>query len=131
MRNIQTSWQKHDGSEQCPVSPDSVVEIETYTPYVSGTYKALAVNWNCVKFYRVIGIETMTDEMPNDVQDIEETGLELDYKLLKDNELCEQLFTEAKELAITAFSLWLETGEQSHLEELMRLSGLILTVKRK
>lgn len=131
MRNIHTSWQKHDGSIECPVSPDAVVEIETYTPYVSGTYKALAVNWNCVKFYRVVGIESMSDEMPNDVQDIQENGTEQEYSVFNDDEIKTLLISDATNLIKRHYNQWIETGSKTDLELVMKLSGLLLIVDAK
>ena len=50
---MNNEWQKHDGSEECPVSPYEMIEVETWA---SSDFKALAGNleWKYVKFYRVI-----------------------------------------------------------------------------
>ena len=50
---MNNEWQKHDGSEKCPVSPYEMIEVETWA---SSDFKALAGNleWKYVKFYRVI-----------------------------------------------------------------------------
>lgn len=128
MKHIQTSWQKHDGAAECPVSPDAVVEIETYTPYVSGTYKALAVNWDCVKFFRVVGIESMDDEMPNDVQDIQETGNEQEYSVFNDDNIKDLLVSDATNLIHKHYKQWSETGSKDDLALVMKLAGLLLIV---
>lgn len=47
------TWIKHDESDQCPVSNNTWIEVETWT---SGSFKELAGNlmWRYVKFYRVL-----------------------------------------------------------------------------
>ena len=46
-------WQKHDGSIECPVDKNAIVEVETWTPNKI-VQKANNLHWKSVKFYRVI-----------------------------------------------------------------------------
>jgi hypothetical protein len=47
-------WLKHDGSFQCPVESDAIVEIETWTKSGNVIKPAHQINWLCVKFYKII-----------------------------------------------------------------------------
>lgn len=46
-------WKKHDESNECPVSPYEMIEVETWA---SKSFKEFAGNleWKYVKFYRVL-----------------------------------------------------------------------------
>lgn len=46
-------WQKHDGSIECPIDKEATVEVETWTPN-KVVNKANNLNWQYVKFYRII-----------------------------------------------------------------------------
>ena len=46
-------WFKHDGSIECPVHKEAMVEVETWTPNKI-VQKANNLHWKSVKFYRVI-----------------------------------------------------------------------------
>jgi hypothetical protein len=46
-------WHKHDGSLECPVDKEAMVEVETWTP-TKIIQKAYVLHWKSVKFYRVI-----------------------------------------------------------------------------
>ena len=46
-------WHKHDGSLECPVDKEAMVEVETWTPNKI-IQKAYQLHWKSVKFYRVI-----------------------------------------------------------------------------
>ncbi len=50
---FENTWKKHDESEVCPVNPDDVVTVETWSP-VRATKPASDINWKYVKFYRVV-----------------------------------------------------------------------------
>lgn len=48
------TWTKHDGSRECPVPMDRIVQVETWTKHTHITYLAKEINWRAVKFYRIV-----------------------------------------------------------------------------
>lgn len=49
----QSAWLKHDGSIECPVDKEAVIQVETWNMHPIIT-KAYMLHWKSVKFYRVI-----------------------------------------------------------------------------
>lgn len=49
-------WIKHDGTRVCPVSPDTIVEIITYSKSVPNErqYQAARIAWSFVNLYKVV-----------------------------------------------------------------------------
>ena len=47
-------WRKHDGSPECYEPPDSLIEVETYSSQGNYVVKASQLDWQYVKFYRVV-----------------------------------------------------------------------------
>ena len=47
-----TKWTKHDGTIQCPVDKDMLIEVETWSARGNTIAKAKDLNWLAVKFYR-------------------------------------------------------------------------------
>lgn len=51
---VSNVWKKHDGSNWCPEDANSMIEVETYSSNGNFTVKASSLDWQYVKFYRVV-----------------------------------------------------------------------------
>jgi hypothetical protein len=47
-------WKKHNGSHECYELPSSLIEVETYSSQGNYVVKASQLDWQYVKFYRVV-----------------------------------------------------------------------------
>jgi hypothetical protein len=54
MNDMTQGWKKHDGSHECCELPNSLIEVETYSSQGNYVVKASQLNWQYVKFYRVV-----------------------------------------------------------------------------